>query len=292
MCAQKRAWSQVDQSARVSHVVSTLKHVPGASLLFRPRKYLRTTVVMMEHKLYSRGILSTKNLTLPQFLIIGPPRAATTWLKDNLKRHPEVFIPNGEPEYFTKYFDRRRLKSYSKIFQKCSGRVAGEKSPTYCTLPSERIRYIDKIMPNLVIFFMMRDPIDRVWSDAIKSGFISSREPGHLNESEAYAYFSQEKEKYNYSKILERWLRVFPPERFNTCFLDEIVNHPKNVLIQVFRNLGISEEVDWNTLVWDDKRGLGPNIPIPPRYRELLEQLYFPDIESLRQRFGSRMASW
>jgi len=43
----------------------------------------------------------------PDFLGIGVPQSATTWLFDKLQRHPEVFIPESkELEYFNKKFYR------------------------------------------------------------------------------------------------------------------------------------------------------------------------------------------
>ena len=42
--------------------------------------------------LYSFGIRSTKPLNLPDFLIIGAPKAGTTWLAENLDFHPQIFM--------------------------------------------------------------------------------------------------------------------------------------------------------------------------------------------------------
>ena len=42
---------------------------------------------------------------LPTFLGIGVQRAATTWLHDCLREHPDVFVP-GELSYFNWQFEK------------------------------------------------------------------------------------------------------------------------------------------------------------------------------------------
>jgi hypothetical protein len=37
----------------------------------------------------------------PQFIIGGPPRAATSWMLSCLQEHPEAFMPGEEVHYFT-----------------------------------------------------------------------------------------------------------------------------------------------------------------------------------------------
>ena len=36
----------------------------------------------------------------PNFLIIGPQRTGTTWLYHNLKKHPEIFLPQVKETYY------------------------------------------------------------------------------------------------------------------------------------------------------------------------------------------------
>jgi hypothetical protein len=45
-------------------------------------------------------------LRLPDFVIIGATKAATTWLSHNLGAHPEVFLPSQELHYFSRFYDR------------------------------------------------------------------------------------------------------------------------------------------------------------------------------------------
>jgi Sulfotransferase family len=58
--------------------------------------------------------------TLPTFLGIGAPRAGTTWLHANLRKHPEIWLtPVKEVHYFdTRHRKRRRNNFYRRHLRK------------------------------------------------------------------------------------------------------------------------------------------------------------------------------
>src|SRR5690242_15668363 len=59
-------------------------------------------VYYFEKFLFSLGVKSTQNLTLPDFLCIGVQKAGTTWLYENLKMHSGIFMPDKkEIDYFS-----------------------------------------------------------------------------------------------------------------------------------------------------------------------------------------------
>ena len=42
---------------------------------------------------------------LPQFLVISPSKTGSTWLADNLRCHPQIFVPAvKEVKYFSSLF--------------------------------------------------------------------------------------------------------------------------------------------------------------------------------------------
>jgi hypothetical protein len=61
----------------------------------------------------------------PNFLGIGAQKSGTTWLHDNLARHPQVWLP---PVKEIHYFDRPDLSLGSRLFgdaeRLCKGRGA------------------------------------------------------------------------------------------------------------------------------------------------------------------------
>lgn len=80
---------------------------------------------------------------LPNFLIIGAPRSGTTWIQENIKHHPEIFMPEQKEIHF---FDRNYamgIEYYEKYFSAYDGQKAiGEATPDYLHLPDIHQRYM------------------------------------------------------------------------------------------------------------------------------------------------------
>lgn len=126
----------------------------------------------LERRLLLQGWLSRESLMLPEFLCIGAPQSGTTWLYQNLKAHPEIFLPDRkELRQFEPINDHLNLKyHYSKRFTPGRGKVKGDMSPGYSVLAPERIRLIRKLMPEVRLIFIRRDPVERTWA-ALRRAF-------------------------------------------------------------------------------------------------------------------------
>lgn len=121
----------------------------------------------LEKPLYANLIIKSENLCLPDFLGIGAMKSGTTWLFENLRCHPEVYLPEQkELYYFSLYFYTGRLSSYSSNFTNGVDLVKGAITPGYSTLSVDRIRFIRSIMPGVKLVFIIRDPVERTWSEA------------------------------------------------------------------------------------------------------------------------------
>lgn len=74
-------------------------------------------------------------MKLPDFLIIGAQKAGSTWIYDNLKQHPEVFLPEKVELLFFDLpdcTDRSKVADYSKNFEEAGNfKRVGEKTPGY-----------------------------------------------------------------------------------------------------------------------------------------------------------------
>src|SRR5690348_11928752 len=81
------------------------------------------------------------NPVLPNFLVIGVEKGGTTWLHTQLKKHPEIFLPNTkEVHFFNKYnsnfvahdYFKFGLDWYREFFKDYEGQQAiGEVTPMY-----------------------------------------------------------------------------------------------------------------------------------------------------------------
>lgn len=117
---------------------------------------------------------------LPNFLIIGAPRSATTLLKVCLEEHPEVYMASvggkyttGDVHFFNVATDldlerhhERGLVWYESLFAAVTTeRAIGEKTAHYLRDP-EAPRIMAEVLPSDTRFIaVLRDPVRRAYSD-------------------------------------------------------------------------------------------------------------------------------
>ncbi|MGH8542189.1 MAG: sulfotransferase, partial [Gammaproteobacteria bacterium] len=72
---------------------------------------------------------------LPDFVIIGAPKSATTWLLANLRAQPQIFMPGPELHFFNRNY-QRGLGWYKAQFSAAGqDQIVGEKSASYLAHP-------------------------------------------------------------------------------------------------------------------------------------------------------------
>ena len=111
-------------------------------------------------------------MTLPNFLVIGAPKAGTTSLHLHLRAHPEVFMPElKEPRFFgyegegeRLKFPIRTLEEYTALFDAVTDETAiGEATPHYLVYPGAAQRIHD-LLPGARLIASLRDPVERSYS--------------------------------------------------------------------------------------------------------------------------------
>lgn len=260
-----------------------------------PGEWIRQAGAAFEKWMYFHGLRSTEGLRLPDFLGIGAQKAGTSWVYENLRHHPDVYMPERKELHYFDWNFSSRLESYCSKFAAHLEKMAGEITPGYSVLPLERIAFIHKIMPNVRLFFLMRNPIDRAWSQAIMNLVVHrGRRYQEVEEWEFYAHFKSEasQSRGDYEQILKNWLGVFPREQLYIGFFEEIAARPKELLSGIFAHIGISTPLNWHSLPYNQIIHKGAEAAMPEKFREALELLYRPKIEKLNQKFGQSTAGW
>ncbi len=238
--------------------------------------------------------MCSDTMPLPDFLIIGAPKSGTWWLASRIRRHPRVFLArgehSGEVKYFTKYF-HKPLSYYSDLFRGAGDRVKGEKSPHYCTLAEDRIRYINDLMPDIRLILILRDPIERSWSEAMAAMLRNTHTRFEdLQEHELLTML--DRVRIRYSVVIDRWLKFFGRDQFHICFFEDILSRPQSLLARVFRHIGVSEPGDYAPFQLREVVNKGKGIPLQAPYSDYLRESYAAELDILHQRFGVQVDSW
>ena len=193
---------------------------------------------------------------LPNFLVIGAEKSATTWLYNRLKEHPEIFIPETkEIHFFNKYdsnfnnkdiYDENNLEYYTNFFRNASQEKAiGEVTPMYLCDPYAPKR-IKKILPKVKLIAILRNPIDRAYSH-----YWMAKSKGHTNLSFKDIIRSKEDKFIKrglYFKQLKKYYNLFDKNQIKIILFSEIKKDAKLVLKDVYNFLEVNSDFTNNNL--------------------------------------------
>jgi hypothetical protein len=219
----------------------------------------------------------------PDFLVISPAKTGSTWLADNLRCHPQLFVPAvKEVKYFSSYCDDFDLDWYLEHFVAAGGRLKGEASPSYALLPPARLRQLRRLLPGVKLVFLLREPLARAWSHAKHTfryreltfaagprDFAAVTEP-MWREAVAQDWVLA---SGDYLGQLQRWLAVFPRAQFYAGFYESITERPEALLRDVFRFLGVAADVDLSAFPVRQRVLPGIAAEPSPSLRQTLHQL-------------------
>ncbi len=199
----------------------------------------------------------THALVLPTFIGCGAPKAGSTTLWKLLSLHPEIGMSKRKEVYFFTrqgekvfgypmehgYYDRG-LQWYSQHFAPFAEKKArGEFSPWYFASPAVR-RRIQKDLPHVKLIFVLRDPVDRMYSHFREQLFYYD-----FNNPEKVGDFSKvEKSKYfhtyvcisSYHRHLAPWYEEFAEKQLKVVLFDDLRRDQLAVLNEIAQFLGVS----------------------------------------------------
>lgn len=191
---------------------------------------------------------------LPNFILVGAPKAGTTSLYYYLDQHPDVFMcPEKEPHHFApaKWCshpvpDRR---TYENLFSNWSGqRAVGEASTGYLYYP-ESPGMIHATIPDCRIVAIIRDPVARAhsaWAHERREGVEPlSFEQALEEETKALRIIRGGEFSFNYRKLaytadlLEDYVRLFGSDQVFIMLTDELESDPAGCMRDLFRFLEV-----------------------------------------------------
>ncbi|MGB5636025.1 MAG: sulfotransferase domain-containing protein [Waterburya sp.] len=203
--------------------------------------------------------LNNLRLNLPNFLIIGVQKGGTTWLHENLKRHPQIFLPQGKKEleffsYYQKKITDHGLSYYLKYFNqfedllnKEKPKAIGEATPSYFwtinpsrkwTNPTNK-HFNDQIPDSVFnilgseikLILCLRDPVERAISayfHHIKRGRISYKSQRILDVGHQHGIIDMG----FYSQHLDVWLKKFSLDNFKVLIYERDIKQNKQRTIE------------------------------------------------------------
>jgi len=204
---------------------------------------------------------------LPNFFIIGAPKAGTTALYDMIKQHPEIYVsPRKSPRFFATEGEpplfpgpagdslRRwavwKPRDYALLFAGVTNqRAIGEASVGYLRTPLAAQR-IHQYLPHSRIIAILRQPAERAYSHYMYMR-QHRREPARTFEEALAQEETRIKEgwisgyyyKANglYYAQLSIYYDLFPREQIKILLYDDLKDAPHPLLRDLFHFLDVDE---------------------------------------------------
>jgi hypothetical protein len=189
---------------------------------------------------------------LPNFLIIGAPRSATTFLKECASEHPQVYMAAlGKYAPDIHFFDvctdignetnfEKGIEWYRQLFQGATSETAiGEKTVHYLCDPRAP-ELISRYLPHARMIAILRNPIERAYSEY---QYHMGRIPLNMGFLEAcYAERTKRltllKAGFYYEQIM-RYLGYFDRSQFLFLLYDDLQADPLGTVQRAFKFLDV-----------------------------------------------------
>lgn len=244
---------------------------------------------------------------LPDFLIVGAQRCATTSLHHYLLQHRAVLGPRltkGVHWFDTGY--QRPLAWYRSNFPTTGRRAAlesqlgiravvGESSPYYLFHPDAPGR-IRQVLPAAKLLVILRDPVQRAWSHyhhEVERGFESltfeealAAEDERLGDPFGHQHHSYAA-RGHYLDQLERLWQLFPRPQVLVLLNEDLAADPGALLAEAHRFLGVPHQAPVVARRWNERR----KPPMPEGARSALTARFAEPNRRLAEALG-RSLPW
>jgi hypothetical protein len=203
---------------------------------------------------------------LPDFVIIGAGKSATTWLHMALRKHPEVFLPENETPFFEDpyYCESDLTRLCSELRNAQASATVGIKRPNYLCTPGCADR-LARHMPRALLIAMLRNPVERAVSQyfhLVRSGRLPVENPDtvfrrYLNGQFESLYVERTILKFGlYAEGLSEYQRVFPDEQILVLTDLDLSLDSSTLFRRVCRFLGVADDFVPRNIAWRRNQGV------------------------------------
>jgi hypothetical protein len=161
-------------------------------------------------------------------------------------------------------------------------------------LIDEHVDHVRAIMPDCKIVFILRNPIERAWSQFRFMVRINRMNPeSNFEEFKAWVQTPEQRDRSDYLRIIDRWQNAFSEKQVLVCFYDDIVSRPEHLLVEVLDFIGASSDATTiGAILERDRVNVSPEMEIPNQFQQYLREVYHQDLVDLAARLGGPTKSW
>jgi hypothetical protein len=182
---------------------------------------------------------------------------------------------------------------YASMFEPSNEKKTGEITPAYSVLDRDTISHVHRLMPEAKIIFMMRNPIERPWSQTVmRLDNVSKYRIGLTKERKIHRSLTRQssRARTEYLRTLKNWETFYPEEQIFVGFLEDVGFFPKELLRSLHGFLGVDPSfIPPGVERKVDSRSKGE---MPTRFAVYLAQSYYEQLKELDKCFGGYASFW
>ena len=232
-------------------------------------------------------------------------RAGTTTFADCVNQHPKIYMPTPfipEPKVFTNptYKNIDYLWQYELLYDKsgAGGKVLGEKTVNY--LETKYVaETIYRVLPKVELVFMLRDPVERAYSNwcwskmnnweplSFEQAIIADGKRGKPPEimTNPFNYL----ERGLYHKMLKPYFEIFPRRQIKIYLFENFKEDVIYTCNNFFSTLGLP---DFTVQVPEFKNETKKFAPLTKHTKEWLRAYYDMSVGQLHQNIIKVKEAW
>jgi len=182
---------------------------------------------------------------------------------------------------------------YASVFEPSRGRVTGEITPAYSALEPDVVARVHGLAPDAKIIFMVRNPIERVWSQAVMSyDKVEKGSAGSVSERKLLRRTGRDsfQSLTDYLKTLDTWRRFYAEERIFVGFLEDVYFFPQELLQAIYGFLDV--DTSFRPREPEKKVHARSESSMPSGVAVRLAQDYHQQTKRFEEHFGGYASFW
>ncbi|HSC19265.1 MAG TPA: hypothetical protein VLC74_10155 [Rhizomicrobium sp.] len=272
----------------------------------------------------------------PDFLCVGMEKAATRWAYDQLRwsGHPDFWMPpvkelrylsspapgmdstvrmvaqqsRGRGAARSEADDAflseaaalagrpRDLEKYGALFRFKGDRISGDISPGYGRLSPDDIALVAGRFPNLRVFLMVREPVERAWSHLCQRYRTGRFDVALLEDAARFSswFGSCAVKRASFAtQVLNRWTAAAPRIAFRHFFFDHVAQSPNRARAELIAFLGGDPDKNSGDLPPGyNHKSNAPKLALPDAIKAVLVEQLADEICASARLFGGPAEEW
>lgn len=184
---------------------------------------------------------------------------------------------------------------YANLFRHRAGRrFAGEVTPSYAIIGEDGFRHMRRLSPDMRVLYVMRNPVERAWSQAIHHARAINVDLGKQLPEHALAVMESAPNfmaQGDYTAAITALRRVFNEGQLCFSFYEEVHADRMAAIERWCRFIGIGYRAEWFPQP-ETRYNENVRIEMLPEVRQQLRERYRSTIAEVRSLIGHVPTSW